>query len=141
MKTRAALEKPSTRSAARKTKEPKQELKQEIEPAASILFASALGDAEKQDGAPAKVAAARRILAPEGIQKRIQALGPQFGLLGKAFSWFRARATASQNLRLAETVSLGEKRFVAIIHVEGRKFLIGGGTAGVSLLTQLDETA
>lgn len=63
------------------------------------------------------------------------------GLLGRALAWFRTGVTKQSHLRLAETVSLGEKRFVAIIHVEGRKFLIGGGTAGVSLLTQLDETA
>ena len=40
-------------------------------------------------------------------------------------------------LRVAETVSLGEKRFVALVRVENCEFLIGGGASGVSLLTQL----
>jgi flagellar biogenesis protein FliO len=40
-------------------------------------------------------------------------------------------------LRVHETVSLGEKRFVALLSVEGREFLIGGGPTGVSLLAQL----
>jgi hypothetical protein len=136
MKNRAAMDKSLTRGGSRKAKAPVAE----VEAPPSILFASALGDAQKSK--PTSVEkAARRIPAPELIQQKIKALAPQFGLLGKALSWFRTRATTSQHLRLAETVSLGEKRFVAIIHVEGRKFLIGGGTAGVSLLTQLDETA
>jgi flagellar biogenesis protein FliO len=44
----------------------------------------------------------------------------------------------TKQLRVSETVSLGEKRFVAILHVENRKFLIGGGASSVTLLTQLD---
>lgn len=63
----------------------------------------------------------------------------QAGVFGRLFSFLRARAAAPRQLRVAETVSLGEKRFVAIVHVEGRRFLIGGGAAGVSLLTRLDR--
>jgi hypothetical protein len=137
MKARAAMDKPSARATSRKAKA----LVNEPEAPASILFASALGDVQRDPGATVNSATTRRIGSPERIQQQFRAMAPQFGLLGKALSWFRTRATASQHLRLAETVSLGEKRFVAIIHVEGRKFLIGGGTAGVSLLTQLDETA
>jgi flagellar biogenesis protein FliO len=44
---------------------------------------------------------------------------------------------ATKRLRVAETVSLGEKRFVALVRVEDCEFLIGGGASGVSLLTQL----
>jgi len=36
------------------------------------------------------------------------------------------------------TVSLGEKRFVAVIQVDGVQFLIGGGATGVALLAQLN---
>ena len=52
--------------------------------------------------------------------------------------------SATKQLRVVETVSLGEKRFVAIIHAEGHKYLVGGGATGVSLLAQLNilsETA
>lgn len=59
------------------------------------------------------------------------------------WSWLHTKytVTATKRLRIAETVSLGEKRFVAIVKVEGREFLIGGGTAGMSLLAQLGPAA
>ncbi|MGA8939637.1 MAG: flagellar biosynthetic protein FliO [Acidobacteriaceae bacterium] len=60
-----------------------------------------------------------------------------------AWVWLRAKYTISttKRLRVSETISLGEKRFVAIVAVEGREFLIGGGTAGMSLLAQLGAEA
>ncbi len=135
MRTRTAVEKPLARASRKSAKE----LIAEVP--GSILFASALAD----QAGKRKIGSARRkpvrVPAPEHVEQQIQSAMPQLGLLQRVVSWFRARATATTHLRLAETVSLGEKRFVAIIHVEGRKFLIGGGTAGVSLLTQLDETA
>ena len=58
---------------------------------------------------------------------------------GGLFSWLRSRRVfAEKQLRVSESLSLGEKRFVAILHAEGRKFLIGGGASGVSLLTALE---
>jgi hypothetical protein len=58
----------------------------------------------------------------------------------RAWSWINRKyaLSATKQLRVAETVSLGDKRFVAVVHVAGQKFLIGGGAQGVSLLTQLD---
>jgi flagellar biogenesis protein FliO len=41
-------------------------------------------------------------------------------------------------LRVAETVSLGEKRFVAVVQVDGRHFLLAGGPTNIALLAQLD---
>lgn len=62
-------------------------------------------------------------------------------ILKQAFSWLRRSYTpaAKKQLRVTETVSLGEKRFIAIIHADGHRFLIGGGATGVSLLTQLGK--
>ena len=61
------------------------------------------------------------------------------GQLACAWEWMHAKYTlsATKRLRVSETVALGEKRFVAIVSVEGREFLIGGGTSGVSLLAHL----
>lgn len=61
-----------------------------------------------------------------------------------ARTWKRIRAQQiarahSKRLQVAETVSLGEKRFVAVIKVDGREFLIGGGATNVALLAQLDS--
>ena len=58
--------------------------------------------------------------------------------------WLRAHGKLriqpkSRRLRVSETVSLGEKRFVSIVEVDGTSFLIGGGSGNVSLLTQLAE--
>lgn len=61
--------------------------------------------------------------------------------LKRVFSWLHRNyaASATKQLRVAETVSLGEKRFVAIIHADGQKYLVGGGVSGVSLLAQLGK--
>jgi len=60
----------------------------------------------------------------------------------RAWTWVQSKyaLTATKRLRVAETVSLGEKRFVALVCVEGREFLVGGGASGVSLLAQLGAT-
>ena len=62
--------------------------------------------------------------------------------IASAWAWLKKNyaSSATKRLRVAETVSLGEKRFVAILRVDGREFLIGGGTSGISLLTQIEKT-
>lgn len=45
----------------------------------------------------------------------------------------------SRRLKVAETVSLGEKRFVSILQVDGEQFLVGGGPSSVVLLAKLEE--
>ncbi len=141
---KSATEKaPSRRTSRKATKE----LTPVIGATGSILFASALkSQTRKQVNGATRRKAARQLPPPETLAALTGAnvrRVPQFGILGRIFSWCRDRvgAAATNQLRLTETVSLGEKRFVAIIHVEGRKFLIGGGTGGVNLLTQLDEPA
>ena len=51
----------------------------------------------------------------------------------------RREAQQNRRLQVVETVALGEKRFVAIVRVREAEFLVGGGSAGVSLLARLDE--
>lgn len=41
---------------------------------------------------------------------------------------------------MTETVSLGEKRFVALVSIEGREFLIGGAATGISMLARLGKS-
>jgi hypothetical protein len=56
--------------------------------------------------------------------------------------WLQARRRAqlaAKRLRLCETLSLGDKRFVAIVQVDGQQFLLGGAAERVSLLAQLDS--
>jgi hypothetical protein len=89
---------------------------------------------------PALAHATNRLVPPPEPEE-FDAEMPRRGLLGSLFFWLRGGATARKQLRLVETVPLGEKRFVAIIHAQGRKYLVGGGTSGVALLTSLDEPA
>jgi Flagellar biosynthesis protein, FliO len=65
---------------------------------------------------------------------------PRFSVLGHAWSWVHTKyaLTATKRMRVVETLPLGEKRFVALVRVEDREFLVGGGTSGVSLLAQLE---
>jgi flagellar biogenesis protein FliO len=48
---------------------------------------------------------------------------------------------ARKTLRVCESVSMGERRFVAVIQVDNQRFLIGGGTGSVSLLSRLAESS
>jgi hypothetical protein len=59
--------------------------------------------------------------------------------LAQAWGWLHTKYATSgaKRLRLSEVVSLGDKRFVALVSVEGREFLIGGAPSGLSLLAQL----
>ena len=70
----------------------------------------------------------------------LQTLAQQFI---SSISWILQRIKvqpARKTLRLCENLSLGEKRFVAVIQVESERFLIGGAPGSVSLLTRLQET-
>ena len=44
---------------------------------------------------------------------------------------------AQRRLRLCESLSLGEKRLVAVIQFEGQQFLVGGSAHSVNLLARL----
>jgi len=63
----------------------------------------------------------------------------QGGLLRRALSWLNGDCSTPKRLRVLETVTLGDKRLVAVIQADGRRFLVGGGPSGVSLLTALDQ--
>lgn len=51
------------------------------------------------------------------------------------------RKRLPQRLRLGETLSLGERRFVAVVEFERQKFLVGGNGNAVSLLANLQAPA
>jgi flagellar biogenesis protein FliO len=42
-----------------------------------------------------------------------------------------------RKMRLCETLSLGERRFLALVQVERQKFLVGGSGSSVALLARL----
>ena len=60
----------------------------------------------------------------------------------RVWCWLRTRQEwqlKSKRLRLCEIVSLGEKRFLAIVQVDRQRFLVGGAQSTVSMLTQLND--
>lgn len=53
----------------------------------------------------------------------------------------RAAQVSSRRMRVLETVQFGEKRFVAMLEVDGARYLIGGASAQIALLGKLDTPA
>lgn len=51
--------------------------------------------------------------------------------------WQKAIRRRPKRLRLVESLPLGERRFVAVINVDGRDFLVGAAPQSVQLLTEL----
>jgi hypothetical protein len=61
-------------------------------------------------------------------------------LVSRMWRWLLDRhrlQMAAKRLCLCETVSLGEKRFLAIVKVDDRHFLVGGAPGSVTMLAQL----
>ena len=55
-------------------------------------------------------------------------------------AWTRLLATSrrpTKRLRLGESLSLGDRRFVAVVEFEKERFLVGGTSASLVLLTRL----
>jgi flagellar biogenesis protein FliO len=59
----------------------------------------------------------------------------------QAWQWLQARRQwqlTTKRLALCETVSLGDKRFLAIVKVDGQQFLVGGAAGSVSMLAEIN---
>jgi|SRR5271169_3297368 len=59
------------------------------------------------------------------------------------FHWMQKTRRAqldSKRLRVCESVSLGDKRAIFLVQVDGRRFLLGGAPTSISMLAQLDAS-
>lgn len=60
-----------------------------------------------------------------------------------ASSWWprvqRMRGKPTRRLHLRESLALGERRFVAVVEFEERRFLVGGTSGSIVLLATLDN--
>jgi len=86
----------------------------------------------------ARTAAKPLLVFPGGAPMRT--LQNASGLLSRLWQWIRehqAVRSDPRRLRVASTVSLGEKRFAAVLQVDGLEFLVGGSSNNVALLAQL----
>jgi hypothetical protein len=96
----------------------------------------ALAQSSAQD--PAQSLAGSQFALPEGIS--LTTLQNSKGLLPSIWRWIRkqqAARSSNKRLQVSATASLGEKRFVAVVQVDGMEFLVGGGPTNVALLAQL----
>jgi len=62
--------------------------------------------------------------------------------LSQITSWILEKARKQQarkTLKVCESVSLGDKRFVAVVQVENERFLIGGASSSVAMLARLES--
>lgn len=86
--------------------------------------------------APAPPAKEQSLPAPSSLPPLLRALHEGWRWLQRHG---RVRVLNSRNrrLRVSETVSLGEKRFLSIVEVDGASFLIGGSASNVALLRAL----
>ena len=74
-----------------------------------------------------------------GVRTQLRSAGD---LLSRMVATLRAKCAqgAVRRLTVSDTVALGEKRFVALLKIDGQEFLIGGGSGGVSLLATLESS-
>jgi flagellar biogenesis protein FliO len=61
------------------------------------------------------------------------------GLGEKIRAWILRRP--ARQLRLCESLSLGEKRLVAVLQFEGQRYLVGATGASITLLSKLPDSA
>jgi hypothetical protein len=78
-------------------------------------------------------------------QPRLQAIALQWTnllrILMRTWTWTQQKLKSHQvrkRLRVCESVSLGDKRFIAVIQVDGEQFLVGGSSSSVSTLAHLE---
>lgn len=75
------------------------------------------------------------------VMERVRACA---AVVRQACTWLTRRGQdvltrgGTRRLKVAETVSLGEKRFVSIVQVDGEQFLLGGSPSNIVLLAKLE---
>lgn len=77
----------------------------------------------------------------ERTQSRELQWGTILRWLTGAWNYARRQLVSRQSrkrLRVCESVSLGEKRFVAVIEIDGEQFLVGGASNSVTTLARLE---
>lgn len=63
------------------------------------------------------------------------------GIAGALGQWWRTRTQPARHLRLVETLALGPKRSVALLELDGQRFLAGMGADGVTTLVPVPAGA
>ena len=104
-----------------------------VAPAFSSALAAAVEAATYAQ--PEQISLAQAAVKKQPKQTRTAV--PSNGLLSRGVQWLQQRGRSKKRLHMIETVSLGEKRFVALVKVDGREFLLGGAPSSVGMLADL----
>ena len=79
------------------------------------------------------------------FSERKKNTSPLANIIGKVRSCvaavLKSHPGSRKRMRVCESVSLGDKRFLAIVRVDSEHFLLGGSSGSVSLLAKLDDPA
>jgi flagellar biogenesis protein FliO len=80
------------------------------------------------------------VLAPSAEGKAVQAeaAGSKFASFLNRIASLASARRRERRLRLCEMLSLGEKRFVAVVEYGQERFLLAGTPQNISLLKRLD---
>ncbi|HUM04062.1 MAG TPA: flagellar biosynthetic protein FliO [Terriglobales bacterium] len=106
------------------------------------------GETRTKDLPPACDSESRTLAITEAAESPVPTPRPSPGDTASAASarwWTRFRGylgrfqAPKKRLRVCESVSLGDKRFLAIVRVDSESFLLGGSTGSVSMLAKLQE--
>lgn len=60
--------------------------------------------------------------------------------IGALWARVRSMRRPGKQLRLTESLPLGERRFVAIVEFERSRFLVGGTASSLTLLARLEDS-
>jgi flagellar biogenesis protein FliO len=82
---------------------------------------------------------APEFMAIRGSFERIRSLVLAVGRWIQSQSKSMMTRQASKRMRVTEIHSLGEKRFVSILEVDGQQFLLGGTASSLILLAKLEK--
>jgi flagellar biogenesis protein FliO len=128
----------------------------EVGPVESATLTSEIGSDEIEAAKPTltecSVVAGEATALEQGAvpsetrQPLVQALAHQWmsllRILTRGWNWAQNKLKSHQvrkRLRVCESVSLGDKRFIAVIQVDGEQFLVGGSSSSVCTLAHLER--
>lgn len=104
---------------------------------ASQASAAAAAAENSDRGAPAGLFSAIKVFGAAGLLVSLFLVG--FLLLRKCAPRYFVRRPAQKSLRLVESLSMGEKRSIAVIEVAGKVLLVGNTPHQITLLASLDD--
>jgi len=105
-------------------------------PAPQASAAAAAAENSDRD-APAGLFSAIKVFGAAGLLLSLFLVG--FLLLRKCAPRYFARRPAQKSLRLVESLSMGEKRSIAVIEVAGKVLLVGNTPHQITLLASLGD--